>query len=154
MKKTNDIIAQFKAGLSVPISKIGLNTRAKNACLSAGIETLRDLTKASEKELRKRRLFGDKTIKHILSVLHRYGLVFGMTDAVYIFEAVKELQKIIPEFVPSPEKNNCIGSTIPGSWKIIVDNPIQAEQMLQLVRRFNVVYSANLGKIILTLKTV
>lgn len=155
MKKDHKRISE-----TTSVKDIGLSVRAMNACLANDLMTIADLKKVTEGELRTMRLFGRKAIDDVVTTLmqHHFSLRNPANDEFE--DAVNRVVKIVPGFVPmqdskiAPWENpNCISSTLPGSWKIIINITIMPVQMVKLVANFNVAFSDK-GVVILTLKTV
>ena len=64
--------------LSMPISALGLSTRAAHCLESEGIHTVKELLQKSEKELLSMRNFGQVSLEEVAGELHKHGLEVGM----------------------------------------------------------------------------
>jgi len=73
-------IPEFK--LSMPISALGLSTRAAHCLESEGIHTVKELLQKSEKELLSMRNFGSVSLEEVAEELQKHGLEVGLLAPV------------------------------------------------------------------------
>jgi DNA-directed RNA polymerase subunit alpha len=64
--------------LSMPLSALGLSTRAAHCLESEGIHTVKELLQKGEKELLSMRNFGQVSLEEVAGELHKHGLEVGM----------------------------------------------------------------------------
>ena len=64
--------------LSMPLSALGLTTRAAHCLESEGIHTVKELLQKSEKELLSMRNFGQVSLEEVVEELHKHGLEVGL----------------------------------------------------------------------------
>lgn len=75
----NALLIRYSNNSQIPISDIGISTRARKALEYNGIHNIGQLCSKSEKELKTFRNFGKKCLIEVKSALNEYHMQLGMS---------------------------------------------------------------------------
>lgn len=76
--------ARLRKVLMMPIEDLEISVRAYNCLKANNIKTLGDVVSKTENELLKLKNFGKKSLKELESIVHQYGLEFGLNVGKYL----------------------------------------------------------------------